>query len=63
MTLKIIFHPSLITYDNKKVFTWSKYKKRKDHNKMVKRFRDLVGNKEWRKMCIEEAKKKRDFIN
>lgn len=30
---------------------------------MVKRFRDLVGNKEWRKMCIEEAKKKRDFIN
>lgn len=62
MTFKIVFHPSLITYDTKKVLTWSKYKKRRDHNKMVKRFRDIVGYEENRKEWIEEAKKKRDFI-
>lgn len=62
MTLKVIFHPSLITYDTKKVFTWSKYKKRRDHNKMVKRFRDIIGCKEKREEWIEEARKKRDFI-
>ena len=62
MAFKLVFHPSLITYDNKKVFTWSKYKKRRDHNKMVKRFRNIVWYKDKREEWIEEARKKRDFI-
>ena len=59
MAFKLVFHPSLISYDTKKVFTRSKYKKRRDHNKMVKRFRDIVGCKE---EYIKESRKKRDFI-
>ena len=55
MDFKLVFHPSLITYDTKKVFTRSKYKKRRDHNKMVKRFRDIVG-------CKEEYIKESDIV-
>lgn len=42
-TYTIVFHPSLITYDYKKVYNWGAYLKRKKHNQNVKEFRRITG--------------------
>lgn len=38
----IVIHPSMITYDHSKAYSWKEYRIRKDRNKKVKKFREFV---------------------
>lgn len=42
-TYKIIFHPSIITYDRKKVRTWKDFERRHKHNVLVYNARKTFG--------------------
>lgn len=42
-TYTIVFHPSIITYDRKKVRNWKDFEKRHKHNMLVYNARKMFG--------------------